>query len=193
MIKFNNKNILEITWFSRGGQGAKTSALLFGEVALASGYYIQAFPEYGPERAGAPMRVYNRLGSKFIRFRTPITNPDVVIVLDPTLLKTQVSGLFNLSATFLINSPTNSSKLKREQKIKSAVITIDASKIAQEYLNKSIPSIVMLGALSGLLDFNLDKILPELRSRLLEKFDKRLVEPNLDAIREAYKIIKKNK
>ena len=187
-----SKDLLEIIWFSRGGQGAKTSALLFGEVALASGYYIQAFPEYGPERAGAPMRVYNRIDRKFIRFRTQIQRPNIVVVLDSTLLKTQVSKLYNLPATFLINSPIEKSILKKEQKIKGEVVTIDASKIALEYLGKPIPSIVMLGGIIGLLKFNLDKVLPELKSRLSEKIDKRLVSANLKLIDKAYKIIKEN-
>ena len=190
MLKFNNKKILEITWFSRGGQGAKTSALLFGESALMAGYYIQAFPEYGPERAGAPMRVYNRISPKFIRFRTPVIKPDIVVVLDPTLLKTQVSQIYNLPATFLINSFTNSLKIKKEQKIKGRVISIDASGLSQEYLGKPIPSIVMLGALIGLLDFNLKEILPVLKSRLSEKIDPKLVSANIKVIIKTYKLIK---
>jgi len=81
------KDIIEIRWHGRGGQGAKTAALLFGEAALDTGMYIQAFPEYGPERTGAPVQSFNRLSKKPIRIHSGITNPDIVLVLDPTLVK----------------------------------------------------------------------------------------------------------
>lgn len=186
MINFLPKGVLEIIWFSRGGQGAKTAALLLGEVALKEGYFPQAFPEYGPERSGAPMKVYNRIGNRFIRFRTPIEKPDIIIVLDPTLLKDQVSPLFNLKATFLINSAQNQNLLKKELKIKGEVLAIDASEIALKYLGKEIPSIVMLGALMGLLNFDLKKVTLELKARLTEKIGKNLVQGNLKAIVEAF-------
>ena len=188
MIK-NNKEILEITWFSRGGQGAKTSSLLFGEAALEEGYFIQAFPEYGPERAGAPMKVYNRISKNFIRFRTPIKNSDIIIVLDSSLLNDQVKIFFNKPITFLINSSKSEGYLKNKYRIKGKVLSIDASKISLKYLGKSIPSVVMLGALIGFLKFDLKKIIPELRVRLEEKLNINLVLPNIAIIKETYKII----
>jgi len=191
MIKLKDKKIIEILWLSRGGQGAKTAALLFGQAALAQGYYVQVFPEYGPERSGAPMRVYTRISDRFIRFRTPIKKPDIIIVLDTTLLKGQVSDLFNLPATFLINSAQDSSLLKKEQGIKGQVSTLDASKIALRYLGKPIPSIVMLGALMGLLNFYFKKVKPELENRLAEKIGTGLVPSNIKAIYHSYKIITK--
>lgn len=190
MTKENFQKTTEITWFSRGGQGAKTSALLFGEAALAEGYFIQAFPEYGPERAGAPMRVYNRISDDFIRYRIAVKDPDIIIVLDPTLLKDQVSPFFNSKATFLINVSKKPEAIKKELKIKGKVLTIDASPIAIKYLGRPLPSVVMLGALMGLLNFDLQKIIPELEIRLKEKINPKLVGPNLTAIKESYKIIK---
>src|SRR5574340_1038440 len=81
------KELIEIRWHGRGGQGAKTAALLLGDAALASGKYIQAFPEYGPETMGAPVASFNRLSSKPILVHSGVTNPDIVIVLDPTLIE----------------------------------------------------------------------------------------------------------
>ena len=81
-------NLMEIRYHGRGGQGAKTVALLFGEAALATGKYVQAFPEYGPERMGAPVQSFNRLSDEPITLHCAVTSPDVVVVLDPTLLET---------------------------------------------------------------------------------------------------------
>ena len=82
------KDLTEIRWHGRGGQGAKTAALLFADAALAQGMYIQAFPEYGPERMGAPVTAFNRLSPKPILLHSGVTNPSIVIVLDPTLVET---------------------------------------------------------------------------------------------------------
>lgn len=81
------KDLIEIRWHGRGGQGAKTAALLLGDAALASGKHIQAFPEYGPERMGAPVTSFNRISSKPILIHSGVTNPDIVVVLDPTLME----------------------------------------------------------------------------------------------------------
>lgn len=192
MLGINNKNIIEIIWYSRGGQGAKTSALLFGEASLACGYYMQVFPEYGPERAGAPMRVYNRISENFIRHRTPIEKPDIVVVLDQTLLNKQIFKLYKSPAIFLINSPKECLVFKNNQKIRGKVLTIDASNLAQKYLGKSIPSIVMLGALAGLLKFDLNKFLPGLKIRISEKLDENLITANIKIIKKSYKFIREN-
>jgi len=89
------EEMFEIRWHGRGGQGAKTAALLFGDAAVSTGKYIQAFPEYGPERMGAPVASFNRISSKSIRIHSGITNPDVVIVLDVSLIE-QVNVLEGL-------------------------------------------------------------------------------------------------
>ena len=99
------KNLIEIRWHGRGGQGAKTAALLLGDAALASGKYIQAFPEYGPERMGAPVASFNRISPKPILLHSGVTNPDVVVVLDPTLIESvNVTEGMNESGVLIVNS-----------------------------------------------------------------------------------------
>jgi len=191
MGMFKNQKVKEIIWLSRGGQGAKTSALLFGEAALASGFFIQVFPEYGPERSGAPMKVYTRISNQFIRFRTPIEAPSIIVVLDSSLLKNQPNDILkNKKINFLINSPQSPTSLKKYFKIKGSILTLDASAISKKFLNKSIPSIAMLGALIGFFDFNWSVVESNFKNRLAEKLGKDLVEPNIKIIKESYKIIK---
>jgi pyruvate ferredoxin oxidoreductase gamma subunit len=181
----------EIRWHGRGGQGAKTAALLFGDAAMSTGKYIQAFPEYGPERMGAPVQAFNRLSDEPISIHCGIENPDVVVVLDPSLMRTQnvTSGLKD-GKILLVNTKDSSTKVKKElgaEKIK--VFTIDASKISRETIGKDIPNTPMLGALikvTGVLDF--DSFISDVEGKLKKKFrDKpQVIEGNIKSIRRAY-------
>ena len=96
------KDLTEIRWHGRGGQGAKTAALLFADAALAQGKYIQAFPEYGPERMGAPVAAFDRLSSKPILLHSGIENPDIVVVLDPTLMDSVSVGSSTITISGLV-------------------------------------------------------------------------------------------
>src|SRR3989338_11602774 len=109
------KDLIEIRWHGRGGQGAKTAALLFADAALSSGKYIQAFPEYGPERMGAPVTSFNRLSSKPILRHSGVANPDVVIVLDPTLMETtDVLEGMNEGGTLIVNTAKTPDEIRKE-------------------------------------------------------------------------------
>lgn len=188
------KDLIEIRWHARGGQGAKTASLLFAEALLSLGKYVQAFPEYGPERTGAPMKSFNRISSKPIRNYSAILSPDVVVVLDPTLLKNQeINSGLNEDTIFIINTEKTEEEIKKDLNIHSGIITVPASEIAKKYLGKNIPNTVMLGALFKVLNLDLEKLKKGLRERLEFKFKSKpeFIKSNLMAIKKAYELSKK--
>ena len=133
--------ILEIRWHGRGGQGAKTAALLFADAALSLGMYIQAFPEYGPERMGAPVQSFNRLAKNPITIHCGITSPKIVVVLDPTLMASVdvTSGLLE-NGSIIVNTSKSPAEIRAELGLKKGkVYTVDASKIATERLAAIFP------------------------------------------------------
>ncbi|MFH1361929.1 MAG: 2-oxoacid:acceptor oxidoreductase family protein, partial [bacterium] len=142
--------IVEIRWHGRGGQGAKTAALLFADAALSLGKYIQAFPEYGPERMGAPVQSFNRLSDQPITIHCSMTSPQIVVVLDPTLLATvDVAGGLPKDGSLIVNTSKSPQEIRQEINLKEAkVFTIDASSIAKDKIGRDIPNTPMLGALT---------------------------------------------
>ncbi|MEO0071758.1 MAG: 2-oxoacid:acceptor oxidoreductase family protein [candidate division WOR-3 bacterium] len=188
--------VLEIRWHGRGGQGAKTAALLFGEAALEAGKFIQAFPEYGPERMGAPVTAFNRLADKPIPVHSGIKNPDIVVVLDPSLIEpAKVTEGLKPNGILLVNTTESAIDLRRRLGLPEGVrvFTVDASKIALETIGKDVPNTPMLGALvrvSGVLE--LEPVLEAIREKLSTKFrgQEKLVENNLKSIRCAYEEVK---
>ncbi len=180
----------EIRWHGRGGLGAKTAALLLGEALARTGKYIQAFPEYGPERRGAPVKSYNRISDKPIRIHSGIKEPDVVVVIDPTLLGTKavVEGL-KPGNKFLANTHLSPDELKQKfpQLEPFEVHTVDATKIAMETLGRNIPNTPMLGALIKVLPLlPFDEFLKAVEDRLSLKFSTDIVQKNIEAVKRAY-------
>ncbi|MCM8814778.1 MAG: 2-oxoacid:acceptor oxidoreductase family protein [Candidatus Omnitrophica bacterium] len=189
------KEVFEIRWHGRGGQGAKTAALLFGDAACSTGKYIQAFPEYGPERMGAPVVSFNRISSKPIKTHGPISNPDVVVVLDASLIDQVdvISGLDPQKGIILINSSKEPEEFSKKFNFKGQVCTVDASKISIETIGREIPNTPMMGALikiTGILDIK--AVLEDVKNKLELKFRNRpeVIEGNLKAIQQAYNQVK---
>lgn len=187
--------LTEIRWHGRGGQGAKTAALLFGEAVLGQGKYMQAFPEYGPERMGAPVQSYNRISEEPITLHCGVTNPGIVVVLDPTLMGSiDVTQGLPDNGTIIINTNEPASKFREMLKLNGQTLyTIDASKIAVETIGRDIPNTPMMGALAkatGLLDF--EEMLADTKKKLEKKFRTKpeVIEGNLTAIRRAYDELK---
>jgi len=183
--------IIEIRWHGRGGQGAKTAAFLFADAALKEGKNIQAFPEYGPERMGAPVASYNRLSDGPITLHCGITNPQLVVVLDPTLMATvDVTAGLPEDGSLIVNSNFSPAEIRRKINLKARkVYTVDASKISKETIGREIPNTPMLGALikvSGLL--NIKETLVDLELKLKKKFasNPKLISGNLEAVKRAY-------
>jgi pyruvate ferredoxin oxidoreductase gamma subunit len=186
--------VLEIRWHGRGGQGAKLAALLFGEAALETGKYIQAFPEYGPERMGAPVAAYNRLADEPIQIHSGIKFPKIVIVLDPSLIKSAraLKGLKPDGGILLVNTKDNPKALKQELGLgdtKVDVYTVDATQIALDTIKQARPNTPMLGALVkvvGILDFKsvIEAIEDKLKVKLRNK--EKLIAANVEAVKRAY-------
>lgn len=189
--------VLEIRWHGRGGQGAKTAALLFGESALDTGKHIQAFPEYGPERMGAPVTAFNRLSEVSIRVHSGIKEPKIVVVLDPSLIEpAKVTQGLKEGGILLVNSSESPAELRKRLDLPAGirVCTVDASKIATDTIGKDVPNTPMLGALvkvTGLLKF--EPMMKAIEHKLAEKFrggKERFIEGNLVSIRRAYEEVK---
>jgi pyruvate ferredoxin oxidoreductase gamma subunit len=151
------KSLIEIRWHGRGGQGAVTSAEMLAQAAISEGKYAQAFPSFGPERRGAPVQAFNRVDSlEPVRIRADITQPDHVVVLDPSLLgKVNVTSGLKDGGWVIVNTRKTSKEIKSEFGIKYPVATVNAGKIAREVLGVNIVNTTMLGAVlkvTGVID-----------------------------------------
>lgn len=186
--------MLEVRWHGRGGQGAKTVALLLADAALSAGKSVQAFPEYGPERMGAPVQSFNRIDEGRILMHCSIKSPDVVVVLDPTLMATvKVTAGLKPDGTLLVNTSFAPEEIKKQTGFGGRVCTVDASKISEETIGRRIPNTPMLGALvklTGVLDF--DNMIEDTRQKLAKKFAHRpeVIEGNIESMRRAAKEVK---
>ncbi len=180
--------LTEIRWHGRGGQGVVTAGKLLAETAMGTGQYFQAFPDYGPERMGAPIRAYTRLSSRPITIHSQIEEPDVVLVLDPTLLGTvPVTEGLKADGTLLVNTSSSPAEVRQITGFQTGkVFTVDASHIAIEETGREITNTPMLGAFAratGL--FELDDLAAQLRAWFGKKITAELVEANIRAMRRA--------
>ena len=188
--------LIEIRWHGRGGQGAKTASLLLADAAFNTGKYIQGFPEYGPERMGAPITAYNRISDKPITIHSNIYEPDYVVVVDDTLLETVpvTSGLKNTGA-IVINTTKNAEEIKGLLKgYEGKVYKIDARKISEEALGRYFPNTPMLAAIVKVSKVMSDEeLLNDMKGSFKHKFAKKpeVIEGNMKALEMALKEIKK--
>ncbi|MFC2001893.1 2-oxoacid:acceptor oxidoreductase family protein [Chloroflexota bacterium] len=176
--------LVEIRWHGRGGQGAVTSTELVAQAAISEGKYAQAFPSFGPERRGAPVQAFIRVDSKEpIKIRAEITQPDVVVVLDPGLLPIMnvASGLKDGGIT-IINTKKSAGQIRAEFGIKGRLATVDGTRIAREMLGVPIVNTTMTGALIKAIGV---VKLESMRAPLEKRFG-RLAERNYNAMAKAY-------
>lgn len=185
---------LEIRWHGRGGQGAKTAALLLADAAFKTGQYVQGFPEYGPERMGAPITAYNRISRQPIRVHSNIYTPDLVIVVDETLLHSvDVTAGLKKDGAVIINTPkTRKEILPLLNGYTGGVYTIDARKISEETLGRNFPNSPMLAAavaVSGVMERG--TFMKEMRASYEHKFAKKpeVVEGNMKALITTYDLL----
>lgn len=183
------KDMLEVRWHGRGGQGAKTAAMLFAETAIEEGKYGQGFPDYGPERMGAPMRGYTRVSDNPILVHSSIEEPRVVVVLDQTLLDTVnvVEGV-PADGMIIVNTHLGPKQIREKLKLKDRkVYTLNATQIALDTIGRPIPNTVMLGALikiTGLFDINdMEK---NITKKFTKKYGEKVAVGNVKAIRRAF-------
>ena len=188
-------SMIEIRWHGRGGQGAKTASLLLADAAFNTGKYIQGFPEYGPERMGAPITAYNRISDTPIRIHSNIYEPDYVVVVDDTLLESvDVTAGLKETGAIVINTTKDGEYLAKALKgYKGKVYTIDARKVSMETLGKYFPNTPMLAAIvkvSGIMDEK--DFIEDMKGSFKHKFAKKpeVIEGNMKAIELALNEVK---
>jgi len=186
--------MVEIRWHGRGGQGAKTASLLLADAAFMTGKFVQGFPEYGPERMGAPISAYNRISDERCPVHSNIYEPDYVVVVDETLLTAvDVTAGLKKDGGIIINSPKAPGEFKFDG-YEGKVYTIDASTIAEEELkNRSLSNTAMLGAVvkvSGVIPE--DKLFQDMEESMKHKFANKLhvIEGNMKALKRSVQEVK---
>ena len=181
--------LTEIRWHGRGGQGAVTAAKMVAELALGEGKYFQAFPEYGPERSGAPIVAFTRVSDAPIQVYSGIEHPQIVVVLDSSLLKiVDVTKGAPDDAIVLVNSERSPAQLRKDSGLKgNRLFTIAATRIAVETIRRPIPNTPMVGALTRITGlFDIDDVVTFLREDFGKKFPPKVVEGNIAAITRSY-------
>lgn len=184
-------NITEIRWHGRGGQGAKTASLLLADVAFNTGAFVQGFPEYGPERMGAPITAYNRISSNRIRVHSNIYDPNFVVVVDQTLLETidVCSGLKEGGAV-IINTEKSSDEIRPKlMGYQGNVYTIDAKKVSEATLGRYFPNTPMLAAVVKISELMTEEVFMEQMKHSFEhKFANKpeVIDGNMKALAMAF-------
>lgn len=195
---------IEIRWHGRAQQGIVTAAKMVGESCLRSGKYVQAFPEFGPERMGAPVAAYNRVSDEPIRLHCRVTEPKYVLIADPTLIGMAISGGMESSgdvtdgatddAVFIVNTPKLPGDMRKELGLKSKgakVYTLDASKISLEVIGRNMPNTPMLGALAKVTNvIMLDALIDNFKDNYSKKFSPKVVEGNITAMNRGFQEVK---
>lgn len=185
---------VDIRWHGRGGQGTVTAAKVLADACLSGGRYVQAFPEYGPERSGAPLKAYNRISSKELRVHCPVLKPHIVNVVDATLLDSiNVTEGATKDAIFIINTSKDPKELRFKLKAEESqkVFTVDATKIARDCIGRALPNAPMLGAVckvSGLV--GIEQLLEDVRKSFGKKFSQKIIDGNLEATKRGYEEVK---
>ncbi|MBM7623949.1 2-oxoacid:acceptor oxidoreductase family protein [Sporohalobacter salinus] len=187
-------NLTEIRWHGRGGQGAKTASILLGKVASKTGKNIQAFPEYGPERMGAPILAFNRISNEKLTVHCQVTEPSIVTVLDPTLLEAvDVTEGVPADGKIIVNTTNSPADIKKKLGFDGEVYTVDADGISTDEIGAAFPNTPMLGALvkvTDLLDF--DNFKEQIEKEFKKKFASKpeVIDGNLKSIDRAYQEVK---
>ena len=181
---------LEIRWHGRGGQGAKTASLLLADAAFATGNYVQGFPEYGPERMGAPITAYNRISENPIRVHSNIYNPDCVVVVDQTLLEAvDVTAGLGKDGAIIVNTVKSPEEIKNQlEGFEGTVYTVDAKEISEDCLGRYFPNTPMLASVVKVTKVMEDEVfIREMEKSFKHKFSNKpeVIDGNMDALKRA--------
>ncbi len=183
-----NKDKYEIIIYGRGGQGAKTTAEIIAQASLAEGRNIQSFPEFGPERKGAPVKTFVRISDNQIKTREPIVDPDCVLVLDETLLDSiNVTKNLDNKEPLIINSKKSKQQLIQKIGFKGNIIPIDATGISRDIIGENRPNTVILGKFAFVSEkIKIETIAEFFKDKYLEKIGSEKTKKNIKAIEKAY-------
>jgi len=173
--------MIEFVFYGRGGQGAKTSGELLAEAALLEGKYVQAFPEYGPERRGAPTRAFVRIDKKEIRLHEPILNPNFTIIFDESLIKL----VENKDTVAIINSRSEIKDFKENY-------VVDATQISYNIFGRPMPNTVLLGSLIKVSNVvKLDSLIKVVEQLFSKKYNQEIVNKNFELVRKGFELVRK--
>jgi len=183
-----SKDIFEIRFHGRGGQGAKTAAALLAEAAIEQGKFVQSFPEYGAERQGAPVKAFTRISDKKIFLHSGVTNPEVVVVVDQTLIKSipVIEGLAD-SGLLIVNTTQSVDDIKKMTGFNGKIIVIDAVRIALEELGKAVTNTAMLGAIekaTNIVDY--EQLKTHMFNHFMTELGNDIAEKNVKCFARAY-------
>ncbi len=191
--------MIEIRWHGRGGQGTKSAVLWFADIAFKKGKYVQGFPEYGPERTGAPLTAYNRLSDRKIKIHSNIYNPDYIIIVDETQIDNKVLKGIKDNTILIINTDETkeniSSRLSLTERQKERMVCIPATRISRKNLGKVFPNIPMLtGIIHNLNIYSKEEYLEGIEKKLRESFSdiEELVKGNLNVAKETWEYLEEN-
>ena len=185
--------MIEIRWHGRGGQGAKTAAQLVAQIALEEGRFSQGFPEYGPERAGAPIRGFTRVSDAAIRLHCPIERPDVVVVFDDTLIGLPaITEGADHSTIFVVNTTQTPAAMGQQlHAAEGLVYCVDATRISIEELGRPMPNTPMIGALiKATACISIGTLKKDIQKKFLAKFGERVVRGNIRAVERAFEEVR---
>jgi pyruvate ferredoxin oxidoreductase gamma subunit len=183
-----DKKIFEIIFHARGGQGAKTAAELLAQAALREGKFVQAFPDFGPERTGAPMKTFVRISNEPIKTHEPVVDPDAVIIMDETLLGiADVSKNLDENENLIVNSIKDRGTISQKTGYIGNIFPIDATGLSMEVIGEPRPNTAILGKLVKITEIvKLESITEVFREKYLEKIGQEKTDKNIQAIEKAY-------
>jgi len=194
-VKYH-KNIFEIIFYARGGQGAKSAAEMIAQAAVKEGKFVQAFPQFGPERSGAPTKTFVRISDSEIRTHEPVTDPDVVVVLDETIIDSEiVTTNLDRKEALIINSKKTPEEVRAKLamvggKFEGRIYAVDANGISMEIIGQPRPNTVILGKFVQVTEaVKLESVVSEFRNIFEEKIGKENTDKNILAIEKAYDTI----
>lgn len=183
-----HKKSFEIIFYARGGQGAKTAAEIIAQAGAREGKFVQSFPNFGPERSGAPTRTYVRISDFPIRTKEPIEDPDLIVVLDETVMGSEkVKGNLTKNDIIIVNTRKSQEEIRKELDFPGKVFVVDANGISMKIVGQNRPNTVILGKIVQVAEIvNLSNIILEFKKIFEEKIGREATEKNIRAIEEAY-------
>ncbi|GMR04240.1 MAG: 2-oxoacid:acceptor oxidoreductase family protein [Thermodesulfobacteriota bacterium] len=190
------ESYLEVRWHGRAQQGVVTAAKLLGESCLRSGKFVQAFPDFGPERMGAPVRAYNRVSDDPIKLHCQVTNPGFVLIADPTLIGGSAGVTLGAlkGAVFIVNTHKSPEEMRAELGLEdkdAKVYTVDASGISIDTIGRLMPNTPLLGALARVTDIvGLDVLVDNFKTNYSKKFGPKVIDGNVEAMNRGYNEVK---
>jgi pyruvate ferredoxin oxidoreductase gamma subunit len=187
------KEMVEVRWHGRGGQGVVTASEALASSALKEDKYIQSFPEFGPERMGAPVRAFTRISNAPIDIHSQVYEPDVVVVLDPTLLESiPVAEGLDEDGILLVNTDKSEETMRKKTGFKGKIYVLDATKIATETIGRPIANTPCLGAVARLTGVvKKENVIEQIKKIFGEKLSKKALDGNINAINRAYEEVMK--